>query len=57
MCIEKALQSRIEDLCREAGMSVTLDSISGDTTILEIEQLCDKLHITLADFFVNDTFR
>lgn len=59
MSIEQALQTRIKELCQEKSIpsSNFMDSISENTTIEDIELICDQFGISLADFFVNDLFQ
>lgn len=72
MTLETAIQERIMGLCRERGLSAhslamlcripssTMQHIFSRETstpcISTIEEICDGLGISLADFFVDDLF-
>lgn len=56
MPLKTAIQHRIDDLCREKAIaSETLPDPADDLAV--VEQICDTLGISLADFFCCDTFR
>ena len=73
MTIGEAVQERIQELCRERGISVNkLCTMSGVTqstvnnivsgrnnsaTVATIKKLCDGLDIEIPDFFASPLFR
>lgn len=59
MNIQQALKQRIQNLCQERNVSFDnyADRIGENTTIEDIELICNQLGISLADFFVNDLFQ
>lgn len=61
MNVEQAIHKRVFYLCQERNysfeeLSQILDS-NEETTIDDVELICNKLKISLADFFCSDLFR
>ena len=72
MNVKQATLQRIQDLCQEcnttinkvlqncqidpAAASALLSGTATDLFIEDVEQICDALHIFVADFFHDDIF-
>ena len=54
LCSEKNIT--LEQLCNEAGISVSEFRRPGGILFSTVEELCFALHISLSDFFCNELF-